>query len=188
MNREVRVKKVLTLMSVSACALVAFAAPASAANGGGCQLDGTANFSPGLGTTAQNFTYSFSGNLSGCQSASGGPATGTIIAGTNGLPTPTGNGSCGSSTTSGIAVAQWANGTTTVIQYNTTGATAEVALQGTVIASVTSSTGTTYTTTRYAGDSAFGNVFFQPPDPTACAGAGVTSAGISGAVGLGGSA
>src|SRR5438270_3538877 len=169
-------------------ALVVLVGPASAApNGGGCQLHGTASFSPGLTNTAQNFSYSFTGSLTNCQSSSGGPATGTVSAGTNGLPVPTGNGSCGSSTTSGIAVAQWADGTTTVVQYTTSGAAAAVSLQGTVIGSVTSSTGTTYTTTRYAGDSALGALAFEPPDPTACAGAGVTSAGIDGSIGLGSS-
>jgi hypothetical protein len=48
-----------------------------------------------------------------------------------------------------------------------------------------SSTGTTYTTTRYVGDSAAGLLAFEPPDPTACAGAGVTTAGIDGGVALG---
>src|SRR5438105_4735794 len=106
-------------------ALVVLVGPASAApNGGGCQLHGTASFSPGLTNTAQNFSYSFTGSLTNCQSSSGGPATGTVIAGTNGLPTPTGNGSCGSSTTGGVAVAQWADGTTTVVQYSTSGAAA----------------------------------------------------------------
>ena len=108
-----------------------------------------------------------------------------MFAGTNGLPVPTGNGSCGSSTTSGTAVAQWADGTTTVVQYSTSGAAAAVTLQGSVIGSVTSSTGTTYTTTRYAGDSALGQLLFEPPDPTACAGSGVTTAGIDGFVGIG---
>ena len=71
------------------------------------------------------------------------------------------------------------------MQYTTSGALAAVTLQGTVIPSVTSSTGTTYTTTRYAGDSALGSLVFEPPDPSACAGAGVTSAGIDGFVGIG---
>jgi len=159
----------------------------AAAGGGGCQLHGTASISPGLSTTAQNFSYSFTGNLTNCQSSTAGPASGTVFAGTNGLPVPTGNGSCGSSTTSGIAVAQWADGTTTVVQYTTSGALAAVALQGTVIASVTSSTGTTYTTTRYAGDGALGTLAFQPPDPSACATTGVTTAGIDGFVGIGSS-
>jgi hypothetical protein len=177
------------LLSVVACtfmALIPFVGPASAApNGGGCQLHGTASISPGLSNTAQNFSYTFTGDLTNCQSSSGGPAGGTVFAGTNGLPVPTGNGSCVSSTTSGIAVAQWADGTTTVVQYATSGALAAVALQGNVIGSVVSSNGTTYTTTRYAGDSALGTLAFEPPDPTACTGAGVTSAGIDGSVTLG---
>src|SRR6266576_1536430 len=124
-------------------------------------------------------------NAGGCQLH--GTASGTVFAGTNGLPAATGNGSCGSSTTSGIAVVQWSDGTATVVQYSTTGAAAAVSLKGSVIASVTSSTGTTYTTTRYAGDTALGALAFEPPDPTACAGAGVTSAGIDGTVDLGSS-
>jgi hypothetical protein len=183
------VKKLLVLTVTSAfMVLVPLAGSASAApNGGGCQLHGTANISPGLSNTAQNFTYSFTGNLTNCQSSSGGPASGTVFAGTNGLPVPSGNGSCVNSTTGGIAVAQWADGTTTVVQYSTNGALAAVALQGTVVASVTSSNGTTYTTTRYAGNSASGALAFEPPDPTACNGAGVTSAGIDGTIGLGSS-
>jgi hypothetical protein len=169
-------------------ALAPFASPASGApGGGGCQLHGTASIAPGLTGTAQNFSYSFTGALTNCQSSSTGPAGGTVFAGTSGLPRPTGNGSCDSSTTSGIAVTQWSDGTTTVIQYTTNGAAAVVALQGDVIASVTSSTGTTYTTTRYAGDGALAALAFEPPDPTACGGAGVTSAGIDGFVGIGNS-
>jgi hypothetical protein len=158
-----------------------------ATNAGGCELKGSASFSPGLTNTAQNFAYSFTGNLSNCQSSSGGPSSGTVFAGTNGLPLPSGNGGCANSTTGGITVVQWSDGTTTVVQYSTTGALAAVALQGTVIASVTSSTGTTYTTTRYAGDTAAGALAFEPPEPTACTGAGVTTAGIEGVVGLGSS-
>jgi hypothetical protein len=178
------------LVSAVVMALVALAGgatTASAQSGGGCQLEGTASISPGLSTTAQNFSYSFTGSLSNCQSStSGAPTSGTVFAGTNGLPVPSGNGSCLSSTTSGIAVAQWSDGTTTVIQYSTNGALAAVSLQGTVISSVTSSTGTTYTTTRYAGDSAAGQLVFQPPSPTSCQ-TGVTTAGISGSTELGSS-
>jgi hypothetical protein len=183
------VKRVVALIGASALLMLVMlpGSASGAANGGGCQLHGTANFSPGLSNTAQNFAYSFTGDLTNCQSSSGGPSSGTVFAGTNGLPVPSGNGSCVSSTTGGIAVVQWSDGTATVVQYSTSGALAGVALQGSVIASVTSSNGTTYTTTRYAGDSAQGSLLFEPPDPTACSGAGVTSAGIDGAVGLGSS-
>jgi hypothetical protein len=181
------------------------AAPsASAQSVGGCQLDGTASFSPGLNTDAKAFSYSFNGALSSCQSSeSGSPASGNVSAGevvTIGghqyqEPVPTGNGSCVSSTTAGIAIVTWADGTQTVIDYTTTGAAAAVHLEGTVADSVTlpavnpqpgDPTETTVTTTRYAGASSQGLLAFEPPDPTACnTPAGVSSAGIGGVVGLG---
>ena len=144
------------------------AVPSFAATGGGaCQLAGTANFdAPGLTATGGNFTYSFSGALSGCNSnVSGAPAKGTIAAGnaytqtvsgtdpttgpwsvTYALPQATGSGGCAQSTTAGTSVTTWPDGTKTVATYNTTGAAAAVGLQGTVVASATlkevSSTGT----------------------------------------------
>ena len=178
-------KLLLSALVVGLMVLAGGAVTASAQSGGGCALQGSASFSPGLSTTAQNFSYSFSGSLSNCQSSvSGSPASGTVFAGTNGLPVPAGNGSCVSSTTSGIVVIQWSDATTTVIQYTTSGAAAAVSLQGSVIPSVTSSTGTTYTTTRYTGDTAAGQLAFQPPSPTSCQ-TGATTAGISGATELG---
>ena len=187
-------------------ALLVLAPNAFAASGGGCQLDGNASFSPGLNNNAQNFSYSFGGALSGCQSSeAGAPASGTVSAGEvvtiNGQqfqePVPTGNGGCATSTTSGTAIASWADGTQTVFSYSTSGAAAAVNLQGTVVPSVTlqavnpqpgQPTSTTVTTTRYAGASAQGVLGFQPPDPTACTTpGGVTDAGISGFVGLGSS-
>jgi hypothetical protein len=183
----------------------AFSASASAQSGGGCQLQGSASFSPGLTNNSQSFSYSFGGALSTCKSnQSGAPASGGVEAGkvvtdpATGEqfqePVPTGTGSCASSTTSGIGIVTWADGTQTVVQYSTTGAAAAVQLSGTVISSVTlpainpqpgQPTSKTVTTTRDAGQSALGALTFQPPDPTACGGAGVTTAGISGFIGLG---
>jgi hypothetical protein len=187
-------------------ALLLIPSAASAQSVGGCQLDGNASFTPGLTNNAQNFQYSFNGSLSGCQSSEpGAPTSGTVSAGEIVTiagqqfqePVPSGNGSCGSSTTAGTAIATWADGTQTVIDYSTTGAAAAVHLEGTVANSVTlqavnpqpgQPTSTTVTTTRYAGDSSQGLLTFQPPDPTACATlTGVTTAGISGIVGLGSS-
>ena len=186
--------------------LLALVPSAFGASAGGCELQGTARFSPGLNANAQNFTYSFNGSLSACQSTqSGAPASGTVSAGEIATiggqqfqePVPSGNGSCGNSTTSGTAIVTWADGTQTVVQYSTTGAAAAVHLQGTVASSVTlqavnplpgQPTSTTVTTTRYAGSSAVGLLAFEPPDPTACnTPAGVSAAGISGTIGLGNS-
>lgn len=110
-------------------------------------------------------------------------------------PTATGAGSCASSTTQGEALTTWADGSTTVISYSTTGAAAAVQLSGTIAPSMTltainaqSGDPSTYTinSTRYAGLSANGLLTFQPPDPTACnTSAGVTTAAISGGISLG---
>lgn len=195
----------LILGGAAALSMLIVLVPSSpAASGGGCQLQGTASFAPGLNSSSKSFSYSFGGNLTGCQSnTAAAPATGTVSAGQvvtiNGEqfqePVPTGTGSCSTSTTGGTAITTWADGTQTVIQYATTGVAAAVHLSGTVQPSVTlpavnpaagQPTSITITTTRYAGNSALGLLAFQPPDPTACNGTvGVTSAGISGFVGLG---
>ena len=119
----------LIIVSCLACGIAVLpVASAHAASGGGCQLQGTANFSPGLSNTAQPFTYSFSGDLSSCQSQpSGAPATGTVSAGRVETdpatgeqfqePVPSGNGSCATSTTAGTAIVSWADGTTTEIPF-----------------------------------------------------------------------
>ena len=212
--------------AAGASGLLLLPVPAAAAtNGGACQLNGTAAFNPGLTNTAGNFTYSFSGALSSCQSSdSTAPLSGNVEAGktqsvpynwtytdstgthsgtataTYQEPVPTGNGSCGSSTTAGTAFTTWADGSKTVETYSTTGAAAAVNLSGSVGASGTLTlagfTGPTQappastltvTTTRDAGDTAQGLLTFQPPDPTLCASTGVTTATISGEAGLGSS-
>src|SRR5690348_7980301 len=73
-------------MLAGLCGLAAmlFAAvpPAGAQSLGGCQLQGSASFSPGLNSSSQAFTYNFGGNLSSCQSSeSGAPTSGTVSAG-----------------------------------------------------------------------------------------------------------
>ena len=196
----------LALVGVAGLAVSLFvlAPSASAQSGGGCQLQGTANLTPGLNTGSQPFTYNFGGNLSGCQSVPpGAPGTGTVSAGqtitVGGVsyqePAASGSGGCLSSTTSGTAIVRWADGTNTVESYSTTGALAAVVLTGSVVPSITlnavpPATGTTtIATTRYAGGSSLGVLAFQPPDPTACnSAAGVTVAGISGFIGLGSTA
>jgi hypothetical protein len=114
-------------------------------------------------------------------------------------PVPTGSGSCGNSTTSGTALAQWADGTNTAIGYTTNGAAAAVQLQGTVQPSITLtlvassvpagfSAPATYTisTTRFpAGDPANATLTFSPATQAQnCATVPVTSANINGVVSI----
>ena len=205
----------IALLVISVAALgAAVAGPAGAASGGGCQLAGNASFSPGLGATSKAFTYSFAGDLTGCNSTdSSAPTSGKVEAGktvtrtytdaTTGVshtvtyqePIGTGTGGCSNSSTAGTAIVTWADGTATVLKYTTTGAAAAVNLSASVAPSATLTavdaqpgdpTTITVATTRYAGYSSQGVLAFQPPDPTACnTAAGVTAAGISGFVGLG---
>ena len=198
-----RSRRTLALLAAVVAVLCAFtfAQGASAASGGGCQLKGTASFTPGLSTTSQPFTYSFSGDLTSCQSTeAGSPATGFVQAGgtytdpASGkaytLPDSTGMGGCASSTTQGLALITWADGTRTIEQYTTTGAGAAVNLNGNVVDSTTlqpvnpADPPLTLTTTRYNGDASHGLLAFEAT-PTDCQ-TGVSSAGIEGFVGLNG--
>jgi hypothetical protein len=179
-------------LGAAAVTALAIAAPAQAQSLGGCQLQGTAAFAPNLTNTAQDFTYSFSGDLSSCQSSeAGAPASGTVEAGkvvTDAAtgerfqePISQGNGTCANGTGAGTAIATWADGTRTVIGYTTTALGPAVPAIDPLPGQPTS---LTITTTRYAGDTAQGLLAFQA-DPTLCSGAGVATAAIAGAVGLG---
>ena len=166
---------------------------AAAAGGGGCQLSGTANLSPGLTTASQSFTYTFSGTLTCAGNAGGSPAqlTGTVFAGTdpNGQSEttghPAGTGSCGNSTTSGIAVAQFSDGSTAVVSYSTTGSGPGVALQGTTISTVSFGTDTYTTSAEWTGDQAVAGLTFSPASGQNCVTVPVTTAAINGAVAIG---
>jgi len=188
----------LAAVLIGVLALLAASAGASP-GGGGCQLNGNANFDNGLGSTSKPFTYSFTGDLTGCQSTdAGAPATGKVQAGGNytlagvayRLAQSTGTGGCSNSTTAGVAIADWADGTRTLIKYSTTGAAAAVALSGTVLSSLvlhpvdTTLPDQTITTTRYAGASPSGALAFEASPPDCLSATGVTSAGIAGSIGL----
>src|SRR5690242_15640713 len=83
-RRSSSMRRIHCLFALVAVVLggVALAMPASAASGGGCELDGVANPSPPLGSSSAPFTYSFTGNLTSCQSnVPGAPASGTVSAG-----------------------------------------------------------------------------------------------------------
>jgi len=187
-------------IGLAAAAALVMAAPWGGAGvaqatqeGASCTLAGAANLSPGLSTTSQAFQYAFAGSLSSCASTDSTIASGMVFAGspagtiTGSGPFPTGSGSCASSTTSGVAVVQWNNGKTTVISYSTTGALAEVALQGSVIAS-TVVNGITYTTTEFApGEQSGAELVFSIPTGSGedCATVPVTNANINGQTAVG---
>ena len=178
----------------------------SAPSGGACQLAGTASFSPGLSSSSSNFTYSFQGKLSGCQSnttppspTSGMETAGQTISYKGGSyqePLAQGTGGCSNSTTTGVSITQWTDGDYTVVKYTTTGVGAAVSLQGTVISGVsltsTNSGGTSTTVTipttepsTPVGASVVGELTFSTASPTGvtnCAGSGLTSAVIEGLI------
>ena len=128
-----------------------------------------------------------------------GTTTGTVM---YQEPIPQGSGSCGNSTTAGASLVTWGDGNHTAISYNTTGALAAVQLQGTVVASMTltlvassvpagctapaSFTISSDEPTFVAGEGALAALTFSPTTQHQnCVTMGVSSANISGTVGIG---
>ena len=195
-------KKISCAVAALSAAGAAFAiAPAAnAAYVSGCQLNGTAHFD-GSGLqgipTSGPFSYYFDGKLSSCQSSNGGPASGTVFAGEQGLAHATGSGGCDESVSNGEAVVQWADGKYTVLKYGTEGALAAQTLTGTVVPATTETNATTgaplFSTTEPAtpvGSSSVGALAFTVADPNQCntyvqPGPAVTTASISGVIGDG---
>jgi len=153
--------------------------------------------SPTSGTTSSGVTLPESVTLT--NTSTGATSTGTV---SYQEPVPQGTGSCGNSTTSGHALSAWNDGKHTVIDYTTSGALAAVALQGTVAPSITLqlvassvpagfSAPATFTISSdepsfNAGDGAVAPLTFSPTTQDQdCVSKGVSSANISGIVGLG---
>ena len=209
-------KRIAIAVGVLVGMLVWAAAPMSQAQpgGGGCVLQGTAKFTPGLqgAPPGGNFKYSFTGKLTPCHSdpsQTNSPSSGVVSAGAiikvagakYQEPIPTGNGSCAYGTTKGTSLIVWNDKTQTVVSYTTESVTGGVLLNGTqnhffatVVPSVklkkVGGAGSyTFKTTRYKGAGGIGTLTFSPnPDPSACqSSSGVKSAGITGFVGIGSS-
>jgi hypothetical protein len=188
-----------------------------------CQLAGAASFvqpSP-----RDSFTYSFRGVLQGCRSLNTPiPPSGTVETGhritvpyywsyvdgqtgatfsgnayaTYQEPLAAGSGGCANSTSAGSAIVTWADRTTTILAFNTTGSGAAMSMAGSVSPSLAlaltgytgpaqSPPGASYVmvSTRFPNEGVRGVLFFQPPNPGLCSHARSASAVIGGEVGLG---
>jgi len=149
----------LSCFGCVALTLLVLAPSAFAQSVDGCETQSTAEFTPGVTSSSQAFTYAFTGKLQECRSSESGVGlnisgnfeagqtvneqvensiTGETEAVTYQEPVPTGSGGCGDGTTSGIALESWADGTYTVESYSTTGTLEGVdLLSGNVVASMT---------------------------------------------------
>jgi hypothetical protein len=140
-----------------------------------CQLDGSpgsATFTPGLGATPGQYSYTLSGNVTDCQSnVAGLPKSGIISATSIG----TISGSCvfgfGGG---GQATIAWEGSPTDVtkISYTTQTVAGGVALAGGV------------TSGRYLGDRVTGAVAVLTSSPQNCATGGLTSAAFTGRIAI----
>jgi hypothetical protein len=158
---------------------------ASAAGAGTCTLSATANLSPGLGATARPFAVTFAGTLSNCVgTAAGTPTGGSVQAGLDGAPVPSGTGSCLTNSVTGYSINRWNDGKTTVVKFSAVGALAALVLNGVVVDHVTNGPTRFETTepTTPVGSTVLGTLAFATADPLAClpGGAGVSTATIQG--------
>lgn len=197
-------KKMLLLAGALAGATALVPAAQAGQGVGACTLDGTASFDKPLTALADVTTgYSFAGDLANCN-GSYADKTAKVSAGRpividgvayRPLDAPSLTGGCKSSTTKGTAFVDWGAGRYSAISYDTTGAAAAVVLKGTfktgsvTLTAVDPSPGGSYATRTitlvYGGDYTGGPLAFEPPDPTGCNGAGVTTAKIQGVIGHG---
>jgi hypothetical protein len=141
--------------------------------------------SPGLGATARPFTVTFAGTLSNCLgTAPGTPTGGTVQAGLDGAPVPTGTGSCVTNSVTGYSINRWSDGRTTVVKFSAVGALAALVLYGSVVDHVTNGPVRFETTepTTPIGSTVLGVLAFTTSNPLAClpGAAGVSTATIVG--------
>jgi hypothetical protein len=192
--------KATLLLALASAALVpanAGAAHPQPVVAGGCRVNAQAAIAPGLTLSAQDFSYHYTGKLTGCAyTRKGAPTSGVITAGatirikgkTYQEPIPTGNGTCLTTNTSGYDFARWSDGTQTVVKFTTTSGDGATHLTGSVVPSIILKTvdgasSTTFRTTRFAGQVVVGLLKFAAKDPSLCTTTGLTSAEITGLLG-----
>jgi hypothetical protein len=192
--------KTTLLLALTSAALVPTSAAAALPKpvvAGGCRVKAQAVVSPGLTLTAQDFSYHYTGKLTGCAyTRKGAPTGGVITAGetirikgkTYQEPIPAGNGTCLTTATSGYDFARWSDGTQTVVKFTTSGGGGATHLTGSVEPSIALKTvdgtrSTTFRTTRFTGQVVVGLLTFGAKDPSLCGSTGVTSATITGLLG-----
>jgi hypothetical protein len=166
---------------------------------GGCRVTADAVLTPGLTLSAQPFSYHYTGKLTGCAyTGKGAPHGGTITAGEpitiDGKryqePVPSGTGTCLSTATTGYDFARWADGTPTIVKFSTNSAGDGTSnLAGTIVARLSlpaigkPGQSTTFKTTRFLGQRAFGSLVFHAADPSLCGTTGLLKAHITGILG-----
>ena len=118
--------------ALTLAASLAAAVPANAAgpHGVGCDLTGSAKFTPGLKSTAGKSAYTFTGKFDSCQSSDATLKTGTVTA------KGTATGTCAQGTSTGIAGIIWNNKKVTALKFTTTSAGAVVQVSSTVVPKV----------------------------------------------------
>jgi hypothetical protein len=188
---------VLALAAVAGAPATAGAAHPKPVVAGGCRVTAQAAIAPGLTLSAQDFSYHYTGKLTGCAyTRKGAPTGGIITAGATirikgkayQEPIPTGNGTCLATSTSGYDFARWSDGTQTVVKFTTTSGDGATHLTGSVVPTMTLKTvdgtsSTTFRTTRFAGQVVVGLLKFAAKDPSLCTTTGLTGAGITGLLG-----
>jgi hypothetical protein len=187
----------LALASVALVSTTAGAARPKPVVAGGCRIKAEAAVTPGLTLSAQDFSYHYTGKLSGCAyTRKGAPTSGVITAGatirikgkTYQEPIPSGNGTCLNTSTSGYDFARWSDGTQTVVKFTTSSGDGATHLMGSVepsytLKTVDGSSSTTFRTTRFGGQVVVGLLKFAAKDPSLCTTTGLTSVGITGLLG-----
>lgn len=155
----------------------------AATDSGTCTLNATATLSPGLSLSSQPFTVTFDGKLSNCTGTSSNtPPSGSLIAGLDGAPVPTGTGSCTSNTVAGYSINRWSDGNSTVVKFTASGTPIGLTLTGQVVDGVTNGANTFVTNepTTPVGSAVKGAILFVANPLKCLPGSGITSAQVTG--------